>query len=182
MITKSPTVLAIALCLTGAAVVGQQPITKTKSISATATIQAIDATVRAITLRDAAGNEETYSVGPQVKRFDELKVGDTVKMTYEESVVVQVHQAGEKAGATSTAAVTPGTGQLPSGTIRMQDTMTVTVKAMDFSVPSITVTTPDGRTVTRKVEDKKNLQGLKAGDQIDIIYTRALLTSIEPGK
>ena len=45
--------------------------------------------------------------------------------------------------------------------------------------PSITVTTPDGRTVTRKVEDKKNLEGVNVGDMIDVTYTRAVLLSIE---
>jgi len=49
-------------------------------------------------------------------------------------------------------------------------------------VPSITVTTDDGRTVSRKVEDKKNIEGVKAGDKIDITYTQALLTSIETAK
>ena len=49
-------------------------------------------------------------------------------------------------------------------------------------MPSITVTTPDGRTITRKVEDKKNIEGLSAGDQIDITYTRALLTEIQRAK
>jgi hypothetical protein len=38
------------------------------------------------------------------------------------------------------------------------------------------VTTPDGRAVARKVE--KNIENLKVGDQIDITYTRALLTSV----
>ena len=42
--------------------------------------------------------------------------------------------------------------------------------------------TPDGRTVTRKVDDKKNIEGLSAGDQIDITYTRALLTEIQRAK
>ena len=60
--------------------------------------------------------------------------------------------------------------------------MTVTVKAIDPSVPSITVTTPDGRTITRKVDDKKNIEGLSAGDQIDITYTRALLTEVQRAK
>ena len=46
----------------------------------------------------------------------------------------------------------------------------------------ITVTTPDSRTVTRKVENKKNLEGVKVGDQIDITYTRSLLTAIERAK
>jgi len=60
--------------------------------------------------------------------------------------------------------------------------MTVTVKAIDAAAPSVTVTTSDGRTIIRKVEDKKNLTGLKVGDLIDITYTRALLTSIERAK
>jgi hypothetical protein len=30
------------------------------------------------------------------------------------------------------------------------------------------VTTPDGRTVTRRVEEKKNLEGVNAGDKIDV--------------
>lgn len=182
MITKTAAVLATALCLAGAGVAAQQP-TKSKSINGTATIQAIDSTARTITLRDATGQEDTYSVGPQIKRFDELKVGDTVKMTYYEAVVLRVLKPGEKPGAASTdAAVTRGTGSLPAGTMGVQDKMTVAVKAIDPAVPSITVTTPDGRTVTRKVEDKKNIEGLKAGDQIEITYTRAFLTSIERGK
>jgi hypothetical protein len=60
--------------------------------------------------------------------------------------------------------------------------MTVTVKAIDPALPSVTVTTPAGRTVTRKVENKKNIEGLKVGDQIDITYTRAVLTDVERAK
>ena len=56
------------------------------------------------------------------------------------------------------------------------------MKAIDPAVPSVTVTTSDGRTVTRKVEDKKNLTGVKVGDVIDITYTRAVLASIERAK
>ena len=58
----------------------------------------------------------------------------------------------------------------------------MTVKSMDQSMPSITVTTPDGRTVTRKVEDKKNLEGVNVGDMIDVTYTRAVLLSIKQGQ
>jgi hypothetical protein len=44
------------------------------------------------------------------------------------------------------------------------------------------VTTADGRTITRKIEERKNLEGVKAGDRIDITYTQALLTAIEESK
>ena len=178
------TVMMVALCVaaTGAAS-PQAPITKTKSVSATATIQAIDATGRMITLKDESGVEDTYSVGPEVKRFNELKVGDTVKMTYYESVVLVVRKPGEAPVATAgEPAITRGTGALPGATMAAQDKTTVTVKAIDPAVPSVTVTTADGRTVTRKIEDKKNIAGLKAGDKIDITYTEALVTSVEAAK
>jgi len=188
---KPTVVVAAALCLAIApAATAQTPVTKTKSVTATATIQAIDSTTRSITLRDETGVEDTYVAGPEIKRFDELKVGDTVKMTYYESVFLQVRKAGGAAGtagakpadATLDAAVTRGKGALPGVTAAVQEKMTVTVKAIDPALPSLTVTTPDGRTITRKIEDKKNLEGIAVGDLIDVTYTRALLTSVERGK
>jgi hypothetical protein len=184
MSTKTAAVVTMALCLTCATgASGQKPIMKVESTSATATIQAIDTTARTVTLREPGGQEETYTVGPEVKRFNEFKVGDTVKLTYYESLVLQIRKPGEKPGPTSTdAAITAGKGALPSATATMQDKMTVTVKAIDPKLPSVTVTTPDGRTVTRKVEDRKNLEGVKVGDMIDITYTRALVTALERAK
>ena len=183
--TSTVAVAALAICFVGSPASGQEPITKTKSISASATIQAIDTTKRTITLRDESGSEDTYAVGPEVKRFNELKVGDEVKMTYYESVVVQVHKPGETSGTVGTAtdaAISRSKGALPGATIAMQDRMTVTIKAIDPAVPSVTVTTSDGRTVTRKIDDKKLLDDLKPGDVVDITYTRALLTHVEPAK
>jgi Cu/Ag efflux protein CusF len=186
MIVKT---LAIAIALTvptAAQGWAQQPVTKKASVTATATIQAIDTTKRTMTLRDEQGQEDTYVVDPTITRFNELKVGDTVKMTYTESVVLQVRKPGETkppAEATSKATLSKApTSELPGATIAAEDKMTVTVKAIDPATPSVTVTTPDGRTVTRKVEDKKNLSGVKVGDQIDITYVRALVTNIERGK
>ena len=188
---KPTVVVAAALCLAIApAATAQTPVTKTKSVTATATIQAIDSTTRSITLRDETGIEDSYVAGPEIKRFDELKVGDTVKMTYYESVFLQVRKAGSAAGTTGAkpadstldAAVTRGKGPLPGVTAAVQEKMTVTVKAIDPALPSLTVSTPDGRTITRKVEDKKNLEGVAVGDLIDVTYTRALLTSVERGK
>ena len=178
------TAMSVALCLAvAAAASAQAPITKAQSVSATATIQAIDATARTLTLKDESGVEDTYSVGPEVTRFNELKVGDKVKMTYYESLVLVVRKPGDApASASAEAAVTRGKGALPGATMAVQAKMTVTVKAIDPAVPSVTVTTSDGRTVTRKIEDKKVIEGVKVGDQVDITYTRALVTNIERAK
>ena len=184
MRTTTTVIMTAIVCFAGAtSVLAQQPITKMmKSSTSTATIQAIDSTARTVVLRDESGEEDTYSVGPQMTRFDELKVGEKVKTTYYESVVLQIRKPGQPDATSVDFARTAGTGALPSGTTAMQEKMTVTVKAIDQDLPSITVGTPDGRTVTRKVDDKKNLAGVSVGDLVDITYTRAVLMSVERAK
>ena len=161
----------------------QEPISKANMVKLTATIQAIDQTARTITLRDDKGSEDTFAVGDAVQRFKELKVGQRVNITYYESIVFQVLKPGEKGGGTSLeAALSRAKSALPAGTVAVQDKATVTVKAVDMAVPSITVATDDGRTVTRKIENKKYLEGVKAGDKIDITFTRALVTEVQNAK
>lgn len=176
--------LALACGLAATTAVMQTPVTKTASVTEKATIMAIDSTARTVTLKDEKGFEDTFTAGPEVKRFNEFKVGDVVKMTYYESYVLQVRKPGDPAPSKESvdSALTRAKSKLPAATLAVQDKRTVTVKSIDAAAPSVTVTTSDGRTVTRKVEDKKNLTGLKVGDVIDITYTRALLTSIERSK
>jgi Cu/Ag efflux protein CusF len=177
------TLLALALAVPSIAL-AQNPITRSNTTRATATIQAIDSTTRSITLRTKDGEEDTFKAGPDMVRFNELKVGDTVNFTYVESVVVQVRKPGSAGptGTTGNAAITPSDGKKPGGTLAAQVQTTVTVKAINPSVPSITVVTADGRTVTRKIQDKKNLEGIKVGDKADITYTESLLVTVAPTK
>src|SRR5262245_51917496 len=138
----------------------RQAVSKSESVSTTATIQAIDKANRLVTLRDEKGAEDTMVVGPEMKRFDELKVGDKVKVTYTESLVLQVRKPGDTAKPADTAKLTKGTGASPSATLSRQQSTSVEVLAIDQKLPSITVKTADGRTVTRKVEDRKNIEGV----------------------
>ena len=59
---------------------------------------------------------------------------------------------------------------------------TVTVVSVDEAASTITVKTEDARVVTRKVQEKKNLTGVKADDRIEITYTQAVLASVDPPK
>ena len=175
--------LVMATVIVALMVVGRaQTVKKEGAVTATATITAIDSTTRSVTLRNDKGEEDTFTAGPDVTRFNQLKVGDKIRLTYYESLVLQLRKPGDASSASSDAIAAGRTKAVPGGAVGVQQTRTVTVKAVDKSVPSITVTTPDGRTVTRKVEDKKNIEGLSAGDQIDITYRRALLTEIQRAK
>ena len=181
--TRNVTLGLAAVLVAGSLAHAAQTVKKSESVTATATIQAIDKANRLVTLKDETGAEDTMQVTPAMKRFDELKVGDKVKVTYYESLVLQVRRPGDpaKTGGTD-AALTKGTGASPSATLSVQQTTTVEVLAIDQKLPSITVKTADGRTVTRKVEERKNLEGVKVGDKIDITYTQAALMSIDPVK
>jgi len=124
---------------------------------------------------------ETILCGPEVKRFDELKVGDTITFRYYESVAYAIRKPGQPTGlpAQTGPAVVRGQGARPGGTISQQETATVTIKAIDAKVPSVTVLTGDGRTVSLKVEDKNNLKDVKAGDKVEITYTEAVMISVK---
>jgi Cu/Ag efflux protein CusF len=151
--------------------------------TASVTIQQIDSTRRLVTYRTADGTEDTVYAGPEFARFNELKVGDKVNMTYYESKVYQLRKPGAPPLTPSDKMVaTKGTGAAPAATLSRQTVQTVTVKTVDMNVPSITVTTSDGRTVTRKVDKKSYLEGVKAGDTIDIVSTEAILASVEHAK
>ena len=75
--------------------------------------------------------------------------------------------------------ITRGTGPKPGGTVAQQLNATVSIKGIDAKVPAVTVLTDDGRTTSFRVEDKKYLQGLKAGDKVDITYTQAFVVSVK---
>ncbi|HTI38578.1 MAG TPA: hypothetical protein VL484_13515 [Vicinamibacterales bacterium] len=162
----------------------QTPITRTEVVTSVDTVQAIDTANRIITLRDESGNEDRYYVPRDVARFDAIKVGDKLNARYHESYVVKVRKPGQAAPSPGSAMpeMTKTPGAKPGGTMARQMTATVQVVSVDPAVPSITVKTPDGRTVVRKIEDKSRLEGVNPGDQIDITYTQAVIVSFEPAK
>jgi hypothetical protein len=159
----------------------QKPVTRTEAVEVTARIDAIDHTQRLVTLTDKDGASETIYCGPEVKRFDELKVGDTVTFRYQESIAYAIRKPGQPSGlpADTGTKIVRGQGARPGGTISQQQTATVAVKALDLEVPSITVLTEDGRTLTFKVEDKKNLKDVNVGDKVEVTYTEAVMISVE---
>jgi Cu/Ag efflux protein CusF len=157
-------------------------VTKENAVTATMTIQAIDQATRSITLRSENGDEDTFTAGPEVTRFNQLKVGDKIRATYYESLVFQLRKPGTPSTPASTTVAGGRIVEVPGGAVGKQQTTTVTVKAVDMNVPSITVVTTDGRTMTRKIDNRKNLEGVSPGDRIDITYTQALIVNAEPAK
>jgi len=172
---------AIVLALLAAVPVAAsaQGVKKAQSVEVTAKVTAIDHTNRVLTLENQDGVVE-LGVGPEVKRFDELKVGDQITFTYMESVLAEIQKASaDKAPAPAGPQVTRGKGPRPGGMVSQTQKATVTIQAIDANVPSVKVQTADGHSLSFKVQDKAKLTGLKVGDKVDITYTEALMVSVK---
>jgi hypothetical protein len=116
---------------------------------------------------------------PEMKRFSELRVGQTVTVRYFENVVFRLKAPGEKDVDTATTGATRGTGVNPGATVAEQRAITATITELDRKVSSITFKGPNGWTYSSRVEDKKLLEKVKVGDRVDITWTTAALVSID---
>jgi Cu/Ag efflux protein CusF len=158
----------------------QDPKPITESVTIQATIEAIDQTAKKVTLKGPKGNfVEVDASG--LPRLDQLKVGDVVTATYTESLAVHIRKPGDPAPTAGSAAVTPRAGG-PGATAAQQRTVSVVVQAIDPKAPSVTVKTTDGRMLSFRIQDPKNLAGIKVGDTVDVTYTQALLLKADPPK
>jgi Cu/Ag efflux protein CusF len=183
MLIVSTLVLAGSVFTAGSTSPGLQVKTiPDQTITATATIEAIEANSRLVTLLTEDGTHEVVRAPAEMKRFSELKVGDKITARYYGSLIVRMKKPGEPVIDVDKSAVTPGTGANPGGTVATQRTLTVTITAIDPNVPSITVKSANGWTYSRRVDDKKALEKVKVGDQLDITWNDAVLISVTPAK
>ena len=132
--------LILALFLPGWAQVKQLP---THTISISGTVETIDHDKRVLNIKTADGKFVALDVPQSAKRFDELKVGDKVSVTYNNNVSVRLKPPGEPAVDTGSAAQMGGGGARPGGMIPVKRTMTATVDAIDWSASSISFVWPE---------------------------------------
>ena len=173
------TLVAIALVAVPRMALAQSKTFSSELKVQTGTVEAIEASTRSVTLKKPDGTYVTTVAGPDVKRFDEIKIGDKVTAKYYDTLVLRLKRPGE-ADVVETAAATTGSAQAqPGGTKARQTTITATISNIDPKAPSITFTGPNGWKYSSRVEDKTALGKVRVGDKVDITWTDAMLVSIE---
>jgi len=187
-------IVAVLVCLSisGLTFAGEQTpaiekplsVRKDQVVTATATVQAIDLQKRVVTLKGSKGNVFDITVGEQARNLPQLKVGDEVVAKYYESIALRLVKHGEGvAGIQETGALARAKlGEKPGGMAGRQVTLTATITAIDQKKQRVTLRGPEGKSVTVKAEDPKNLEKVKVGDEIEITYTEALAISVEKAK
>jgi translation elongation factor P/translation initiation factor 5A len=197
---KSKLLKAAAITLTGAAMLaltscstpageGTTTVTAEKGVAGgtivetykiTATVTAVDAATRHVTIVTRDGNKTTFKAGPEVVNFNQIQVGDQVKATMAEELVVFVRKNGEPPNDGEAAAVVLAPiGAKPGGVMVNTVEVTATVQAIDLEHRKATLRFPDGHSKTFKVRKDVDMTKAKLGDEVVFRTTEALAITVE---
>src|SRR5262245_57433727 len=149
------------------------------------TVEAIDHTARTVRIRGDQGNVMTLDVPQSVVRFDQVKVGDVVTVSYYDRVNLRRKPAAEAAvDRTEAPVTTAATGVLPGATVAAQRVATVTLTGWDPATRTVSFTGPKGASYSRRLLDSTDpsiLTGLKVGDRVDVTWTEAVRLTTQAG-
>lgn len=153
-----------------------------QTFTATATVSAIDPATRKITLSGADGTQATFTAGPQVRNFDQIKVGDEVTATVTErlDIFVRPGDGTQPPSASHDAAIARAPkGAKPGALVGEVYEVTATVQSIDTVNRTATLTFVGGQMRTIQVRDDVDLSRYKAGDSVVIRVSAALGIVVE---
>ena len=150
-------------------------------VKASATVDAIDAKTRSITLKLANGEKRTIIAGEQVKNFDQIHVGDTVTVGYVEALSIELVKGGGKTvhRTEKTGMERAKPGEKPAVAAGREITAVADVVNVDAEKKLVTVKNKDGKLIDLNVRDPEQLKLVKKGDQVQATYTEALAISVD---
>jgi hypothetical protein len=148
------------------------------------TVESIDAKTRDVVLRREDNSLMTYHCGPEVRNFDQLKVGDKVTATVAQELALALVKGGEVPPAAGTASVIVRAPKGAKPGVKMTDTVGFTAKVMKVNAElrEVTLEMVDGASKTVKVGPDINLDNVKVGDDVGVRVTRAFAISVEAPK
>ncbi len=145
-----------------------------------ATVEAIDRDQRVVTLRGPQGRVVDVKVPPEAQNLDQVKVGDRFRVRYVEAVAIMVRPpgGGPSAGQSGTVRLAPK-GETPGGVALQVQQITARVDAVDHAQRTVTLTGPQGRTMTLPVDPSvERFDQVKPGDEVVVAYTESLALSL----
>ncbi|WP_027358732.1 DUF1344 domain-containing protein [Desulforegula conservatrix] len=147
----------------------------------TATVSAIDMKKRLVTLKKPGGEEFSIIADAKVKNLPQVKVGDEVTTKYYESISIRVLKADEPEipQAASESVVAAPIGQKPAGIATAQVKTTATIMNIDKKKSKATLKLVDGKSYLVDVKHPENLDKVKVGDRIEIIYTESVALQVK---
>src|SRR6185295_5473424 len=92
-------------------------VSETTRYTTTAKVTGIDAPNRRVTLTTPDGIRKTYVLGPEVRNFDQSRIGDQVRTTLTEEVALSLTRGGTPSSSEGTVITGAPKGSRPSGDV-----------------------------------------------------------------
>ncbi|MDJ0816410.1 MAG: hypothetical protein QNJ58_09405 [Desulfobacterales bacterium] len=179
MITVS---LVVVMALGGVVnATAQQAINLSEIVEVVATVVAIDRVDRHVTLRAPDGSFHTIEVDHAARNFDQVEIGDKVRVEFYESVALYLGQKGEKPETKAGLVVARSAkGEKPAGVAMETIDVAATVVKIDRENRKVTLKGPHGKMVNLRVDESvKGFDNLKEGDSIHARHTEAIAIVVE---
>jgi hypothetical protein len=150
------------------------------TVEASATVTAVDATNRTLTLKGANGHTTTIDAGKDIKNFDQIKVGDTVHAKYTEALALELKKGaqGSAPPTEETVATSAPAGSKPGGAVGRKVTVMTEVTAVDREKKVVTLRGPAGNEWDLDVQDPAQLKNIHKGDHVQATYVEGLVISV----
>ena len=181
----------LVACLIAAPVFAQEPQQQTtlpprtveQTVEATATVTAIDKATREVSLKTEDGETTKIVVGPEVTRFDEIAVGDTVRAKYTVGITSELRAPTEEEKKEPFVAVEGGgrgeASAPPSAGAARMFRIVATITAIDSTAQTATLKGPNDNYVTVQVDDPARLASAKVGDTVVVTAAESVVLSLE---
>jgi hypothetical protein len=156
-----------------------QGIDEVEVVTVNAVVDKIDLEKRKVTVTFDTGKTKTYKVDKSAQNLPQLQVGDHVKLTATEELLVSVNKSGENPAAASIGEV--GVSPLGSkpGVVMVETTaMSGKILAIDSAKRKVTLEDPDGKKKTVKVKTNVDLSRLAVGDSVDAVVTESVAIKV----
>jgi hypothetical protein len=145
-----------------------------------ATVTAIDTANRKVTLVTPDHQSTTVKCGPEVINFDQIQVGDQLRVKITEEIAVAMATPGTPADNTADAVVVLAPkGAKPGGIAAGTVQTTAKVSAINLKKHKATLQLPDGTSKTFAVRPDVDLTQRHVGEEVLIRITEALAISVE---
>jgi Cu/Ag efflux protein CusF len=149
------------------------------SVTAVATVEAINQETREVTLRKENGETVTLVVGPEARNLAQVEKGDKVTVTYEVGLLVGIGPPGQPVRVEDTQVARTPAGARPGGSIRQTTAVTATILEIDTAARTVVLQGPR-QTVELAVAPDVDMSKAKVGERVGVVYSESFALTVEP--
>jgi len=163
------------------------PVTQAQiadDLTATAMVIAVDKPSRVVTLRSTDGRVFQIVAPSEVRNFDQINVGDQLKVTYRVALAAKLLPPGSEHTPAMSGAVSARAplGDKPAAAVGAGYSVRVKVVSVDPEHDVVVCSLSSGELVAHKVktpEGRSFVKHLKPGDLVQLDYSEALAITVD---